>query len=1366
MTLFATYIKKSIYAFALLYCVLLTGQYMPPEWEKLSVKGEEFNTSTNIVYQDRIGYLWIGTNHGLFRYDGQTLVEYLQDDFDKHSLPNNTVNSILEDDFGNLWIGTESYLTLYHRGDNNFYSFYKDNFTRVFKRLSDGTIYANLRNIGYVKITPSEDVKNLVFETSHNYVNSVSPFSNNGTLNDILEGDRGKIWIASDNGIFCSDGKAIVKSSFTESTLSLMAHTDNSFLALTNKGLFRLSYQEDSNDLHIIEHHTIDLDKSEAPIMLAQDGTNDYHYALTQKKIVRSVHEPNELEKIIEILETDNSGVSLNFKSLMVDEHENMWLATSKGVYIKTKQEMTFKTIPIPFQNDKRVRSLYMNETGTLYFGSEDGFVYYGSPNNFEQAEIGGSIRTMMSMKEENKLWIGAGNEIRQLNLNDLSSKIIKTYNAPVRNIQAIGPNEICVGLWSKGIDFVNTSSEISDFKKNLIAKIGKQNVSTLHLDKYNRLWIGTRGEGVFLIDLDAEELVHLYPRKGKGINSTAILCFLELNDKMYIGTRGGGVNVYDFKTERFSIYGKKHGLNSPVATSMESDSKGNIWIITIKGISLFDPKEGTFTNFGYKDGLQQNQLLFVKHIKDKQGNIYYTDGNGVSVIYPDKFEKKEKLAQTLITGFEILETSNTVSDSLNTSPKSIFHEQKTILPYDKNNIIIKFTSLDFTAPEKNKYAYKMEGVNDYWIYGASNDNAVNYSNLSPGTYTFKVKSTNSHGVWNHTPAEMKLTITPPFWGSDLAILTYGILFVTITLITVKLTKNWFQMKKNLVAEMVSHQKDNELHKMKMVFFTDISHELKTPLTLIQGTIGKVIREKKYKLKENTAKRIHRNALRIGRLIDQIMDIRKNEVGVFELKVCKGDIVRDSENLKKAFDDFSRIHNIEYHFKSDHDKVEAYYDLEILEKILFNLLSNAFKYTAKNGRIDVLLKRRSIGLEQSILKKIKVGDYLEFSVIDNGLGIPADDLPYIFDRYYQSTNLAANQVPGTGIGMELVQKLVNAHGGTISVESKENNYTKFSFLLPISKSLYEENQILSDDSQREPSIITKSEYQVFEEVTSDGLYKEENMAETQFKILLVDDNQELRLMIKEDLQGEFEIIEAENGQDGFQRAIEDQPNLIISDILMPVDDGISMLKRLKDDPTSKDIPVFMLTSRNSEESKIDCLSFGAADYIEKPFSSNFLKWKIRNILGSRASLKQKYSKVISVDTSEVELESNDEKLIRKLIIIVEEALEDSTLSVEYLAAKAGMSRANLYRKLRAILNETPVNFIKRIRLKRACQLLRKSNMYISEVAYMVGFSNPKYFAKCFNKEYGLSPKDYVKRNRTEKENGLKKNFEELIGDAG
>ncbi|WP_405563513.1 two-component regulator propeller domain-containing protein [Polaribacter sp. Asnod6-C07] len=1358
-------LKKVFGLFIFFYATFSTSQTNETYFNDLIIQGAPFNKKVNVLFEDSIGYLWIGSNNGLYRYDGYNLVTYQQDVFNQNSIPNNSINSIIEDDNQDLWIGSESYLIHFNRKENKFKGYNKNITTEILHKDSKGNVFANLKGIDLVKIESNKNFKKL----NKHVGKALKP---QYQINSFIEDDFGRYWIGTSKGLFAINSEGIfVKTSLEKEIIAIKDFGNNRFVVATTHGLFILNYNKTDYNLEILESYpnisnSLKIQNTQLTSLAISPNDEDLWIG-TQNGLVKAIRLNNSYNFVKFSKESENGNLKNNFiTSIVFDTYGNLWIGSLKGInkYRVRTSIFEYNKIETPSKigNDLSNSILFYSSTNILV-GMNSG-IYRYNPKTKESFKLNTQIKNVNHISKnykKDKLLIVSDNELYQSETYNpkkthLQLTKIKSFKNNITDIAVINKNEIWIGLWNNGVEVINTENEISKFKEEVIAKLSKNHTSVFLLTKDQVLWIGTRGEGLFKVDLNNETIEEFIPSKENGLTSNAILSLHEdKSNNIWIGTRSGGINQYIKETNSFKSFSKLNGLTSNTISSIEEDHEGNIWLSTQDGLVRFDLKNEKFIPFKVEDGIKESQFLFNSSSANKLNNtLYFGCPDGFYTVQANKFSQKSLLPATVITSFTTLgpTKSNTTNLDLNTSNlTNVNLENPIILPYDTNNIVVNFSSLDLTTPNKNEFAYMLEGLNNYWVYtNASNRNA-NYNDLSYGSYTFKVKSSNSDGVWNEIPTELSFKIMPPIWKSTWAIITYILISLILFLVSVLLIRRWFRLKNNLVKETISREKDNELNKMKMTFFTDISHELRTPLSLILGTIEKVVKEKQFTLSPLTSQRIYNNSLRMHRLINQIMDIRKFDQGKFKLNISKNDIVKDISIIKNAFNDFARIYNIEYNLTSEEETIKAWYDVDILEKILFNLLSNAFKYTQEGGKINIytkLVKEEEQEQEQEIISlNLPKSNYIKCIVRDNGVGIPAKDLKHIFDRYYQATKPYSNQIPGTGIGMELVQKLLERHHGTIIAKSEENKFTEFTFYLPISKKRYDKKEVLKTSTPLLKNFIKNSEFQVIEEVSSEFEEKLNSKNNIKPKVLIVDDNSELRLMLKEELVEEFNILEASDGKEGYEKIVNENPKLIISDIMMPVEDGISMLKRLKKNPQIKNIPIFMLTAKNSPETKIECLSIGADDYIEKPFSMEFVKWKVKNTLVSRKQLKTEYSKVITAAPSEIEIESNDEKFIKKLVSIVEESMGDHLFSVEYLASEVGMSRANLYRKLKVILNETPVNFIKKIRLKRAEQLLKKNSMYISEIAYMTGFNNQKYFSKCFNKEYGISPTEYIKQHK-------------------
>ncbi len=1361
-------IKSSLFVKTLLVSSILyvmsdhtvaVGQRSNAFFHELNVKGVPFNKRVNTLYEDSFGFLWIGTNTGLYCYDGHTLKPFKFNVFDENSIPNNSINSIVEDRDKNLWIGTESFLVLFDRRHEKFRSYHRDSYTQCLVMGKDGAVWGTKSRTGIFRINPADDKEVTTLEARFEYI--VTARTHNSEINALYEDDFGRQWVATYEGIFLLGPDFRLKpTGFQKDTRLIIGSSNNTLLVATTSGIYRLGYTKSSDHLEVLESYEVFSGSHESGVNITSIATdkNNTLWVGTSHGLYRGkrINNRYEWDSFFKHKQSDGSLLSNRISSLVVDRSGNLWIGSVQGVNKLTGRNSFYQFLPIDDKghhlSNHRVHSVLMESPGTLWAGTNDGLYRYNTKHNIylKVNQLNHRIACIKQNYESDGLLIaGYGNLYEMKNPGSATPhvKLLKDKSAGIMDVVQINNNEIWLGLWVGGVDIINSQNGLSPFKQQVIDQLKNYHVSTLLYDSHGTMWVGTRGEGLFRIDLVNEIFYDIKPSRESGLYSNAILCLKEdKNGDIWIGTRGGGLSFFDYTDEKFITFTEKNGLPSSTVSAIEVASNGNIWSSTGNGLAVYNQDTRTFTYFGASDGVMESDFKYNSSTSDATGDYLFFGGtNGVHEIRSEAYKRKMRLPLTVISGFKLLaQTPPKGSDGSEIREKDVYISplglDPIVIPYSQNNISISFSSLDLTSPGKNEYAYRLKEVNDYWTYTTAENRYANYNDLAPGSYTFEVKSSNSDGVWNHDPAVVAFTVEPPFWRTGWAYLVYTLIVLTMLTIAIVLSIRWYQLKQNLLKETISHEKDRQHHKMKMVYFTDISHELRTPLTLVQGTIEKVIREKNYKLSPLTAQRIFNNSKRMNRLINQIMDIRKHDVGEFKLGVKKQNILAGIDKIKSAFNDLARMHNIDYHLRSHHTTIQAWFDFDVLEKILFNLLSNAFKYTPEEGKIEIRVEEVSDKEKGLVEKSRKKGKYIKCTVRDNGIGIPKADLPYIFDRYYQSTKLPTNQVPGTGIGMELVHKLVELHYGAITVTSVENEFSEFIFYLPIEKEHYKKKERSIHQGIPENDQVLHQSSASLETLTTSPYNGKGHAA----KILIVEDNAEVRQMISEELSVDYHIITAVNGTEGLETASVERPDLIISDILMPVEDGVSLLKKLKRQPDLKHTPVFMLTARDSEEVRIQCTGLGADDFIEKPFSLEFLKWKVRNTLVTRRELKEKYSRVITAEPSAVNEESHDEKFIRKLIRIIESSIDDHLLSVEYLASEAGMSRANLYRKVQQILKETPVNLIKQIRLKRAAQLMQDSGLYISEIAYMTGFKNQKYFSQCFQKHYGMSPTEFMK----------------------
>jgi len=802
---------------------------------------------------------------------------------------------------------------------------------------------------------------------------------------------------------------------------------------------------------------------------------------------------------------------------------------------------------------------------------------------------------------------------------------------------------------------------------------------------------------------------------------------FQDSRGLVWVGTRNG-LNLFEPATRSFRVFREDNGLGNNYVLSLIEDDEHNIWIGTPGGLSKLvitevSPRSSgndrfsfSFTNYGESDGLQGSAFHENAATKTAAGELVFGGLQGFILFQPSKISKDSNVPKVIFTDFQLFNRSVPIGESRKGDvvlPAAISRVSEiTLKPY--NNIFsIEFAALNFFHPEKTKYKYKLEGFNKDWLTTEGTQRSVTFTNLDPGDYSFQVIPSNSDGVWGDHATTIRIHVLPPFWKSTTAMVLYFAFIMGGLLFVRWLTVSRLKMNFKIHSEKLEAQRMHELDTMKIKFFTNVSHEFRTPLTLIITPLEKLI-SKASGDDEAQLQLIHRNARRLLNLVNQLLDFRKVEVQEVKLNPSEGDIIGFIKYLVYSFSDLSEKKNVHLSFNTTVAQLETIFDQDKVEKILFNLLSNAFKFTPEGGSVRVELS----------LKEKEGLNFLLTKVIDTGIGIPADKHQKIFERFFQN-DLPENLVnQGSGIGLAITWEFVKVHGGTIDLESEPDKGSCFTVMLPITRL---ESETVMDYVRGADD----------EEISGDAGKNGKPV------ILLVEDNEDFRFYLKDNLKDSYAIVEASTGKAGLQKATAAIPDLIVSDIMMPEMNGIEMCRKIRTDVLTSHIPVILLTARAAEEQKIEGFDAGANDYITKPFSFEILQSRIKNLLNQREKSQKQFQKHFDVKASEMEITSLDEKLIKRAIQVVEQNIMEPDFSVEDLSQELGMSRVYLYRKLISLTGKSPLEFVRTIRLQQAAQLLEKSDLNVSEVAYRVGFNNPKYFAKCFKEEYKVLPSAYA-----------------------
>ncbi|TSA35437.1 MAG: response regulator [Porphyromonadaceae bacterium] len=920
----------------------------------------------------------------------------------------------------------------------------------------------------------------------------------------------------------------------------------------------------------------------------------------------------------------------------------------------------------------------------------------------------------------------------------------------------------------------------------NRATSIANDQVWHIMEDDKRRLWIST-ADGLSCMNAERTQTTNYYhnPPDLLSLSSSNVKCTMQdSKGRIWIATEGGGLIRFVENENRFADYNKSTGFPSNNIFAVFEDHSGNLWMSSTDGIIRFTVETNQTYTFTAEDGLQSKQFVAGSFFQNPvTGKIYFGGDHGINHFYPDSIQLSTFVPKIVFESLKIFNNEIEVKKEYNGNiflTRAISNTEKLILSFRQNVFSIEFAALDFSSAKNIRYAYMLEGANENWIETDAENKILNYTNLAPGDYKLKVKSTNADGVWCDNTKTLTIIVTPPWWNSWLFRLFFLVVLTTGIITFLRLRINFLKNKNleleskvknrtlelqnanalleeknekilNQNEEIKAHQKEiiaqsEHLHhvdQQKLQFLTNISHEFRTPLTLILGPAEKLIDQESTlaaSRKSSLYKMIQRNSMRMLRLVNQVLDISKVEADEMKIQITSGDVIQHIEPIFDSFMFIAERKSITYNFSKNADSVIACFDADKVEKIIYNLLSNAFKFTNPGGKIDVSVEASYIDGTTSEGKEVVI------KVEDNGIGIPEEQIKHIFDRFYQ---VKSNVIKGTGIGLALTRDLVSLLKGSIQVKSVLNKGTCFTVMLPVSKEKFINQEIAVEPQHSKVDILNMALFQNREQddETQGGSSNANIDKKSKLPIILiVEDHYDMRKFLVDELSTEYQIVEASDGAKGIELALEKIPDLIISDLMMPLVDGLTLINTLKKDKHTSHIPIILLTAKVNEESRTEGYETGADSYISKPFQMPVLHARIKNLLQIRKTLRQRYSSEIMIEPKDIVFNSADEHLLTKAIEIIEQNSKNENFNVEKLALALGIHRVQLSRKFLALTNENISDFIRITRLKKAAKLLLAKKYSISEVCYQVGFKDPAHFTRVFSKQFSITPRQYIEEN--------------------
>lgn len=1295
------------------------------------------------IAQDEQGFMWFGTKYGLNRFDGY---EFKSFQFNKNvagTIGNNFIRKIFKYDNFTFWIGTDEGIYIFDLKTEKFKLFAPLGkiFINDIFRSKKGQIWIATKEKGVYSYQPSS--KKLIQYSHHPKLNN-SISSNE--VSKIIEDKAGHIWIGTyGKGIDVLNPKTRVmkhyKASSAPGSLSNDVILD---LYLDHEGHIWVGTM--SGGLNLWD------EKAQKFKVYQKSGKQSI-----SDNIVRSIYQPKpgllylatekglnifdiKSNKFVNYQNKNNDPYSLSDDAVyrvFKDKEGGIWVGTYFGGlnYYHEKALGLEYYYPSGVSNSlsgNAVSAFLETRNGNFWIGTEDGGLNLFNKTDktfqkypFSKNQDSLSYHNIHALYEDKAghIWIGmytGGLDI----LNPKTGKI-KRYKSKPSNPKTLSDNSIYAidedregRIWVSTISGLNLYHPESDSFIRIKEKyLAKSCIYQVYQDKDLALWIATYDNGLIKIDKKGTLKQYAYAPKEGAISSNKVISILD-DDKgnLWLGTDGGGLNVFNKKTEKFTVYDERYGITTDVVYGVLKDEKSNLWISSNSGIFELNTLNNTTRNFGRWDNLQSQQYNYKSYYKSKDGKLYFGGINGFNAFYPQKIKTATQPAKVAFTNFQLFNKDIDLSDDDSPIKQTINFAQKIVLNHNQSVISIEYAALSYVSPNKIRYSFIMDGFDKDWNNVGSQRKAT-YTNLPAGDYVFKVRESDTATGNSTNISTVHLTILPPFYKTIWAYMVYVILAILSFILFKKYATEKARKENEIKLERLKNKSEQDFYKQKIEFFTAMAHEIRTPLSLIIAPLERLLGKKqKDPESEEQLQIMEENSDRLLTLVNQLLDFRRIESDIFEIHKEQIELVSFINNLKERFSSISYQKGVDFSLETAHQHLEMMADPEALMKIMSNLLINAFKFTRKKVSISI-----------NGIAMIDNQAMVSISIEDDGIGIPKDQINSIFTKFFK-VSTAEHQysnLGGTGIGLALAKSLIEKHQGKLLVDSQEGLKTVFTILIPFQEK--EEVQHALDRVEE------------LESEQHDG----------KPIVLVVEDDQSLLNFLSQSLVSEgYHPIKANNGQEGLKLLEQHHVDLIISDVMMPVMDGISFCKEVKNDINYSHLPIILLTAKTNSDAEIEGLESGADAYIAKPFKWKQLSLIARNLIELQANLKQRFAQHPFESTEILASGTKDKKFLNKLIEAIELRISDPLLSVEELGKELGLSRSSLYKKVKGMTGHVPNEFIRIIRLKNAAKLLTTQDYNISEVGYMVGFSSHSYFSKCFYQQFKLTPTEFADQHRT------------------
>ncbi len=1452
---------KLLILFSFIYTACVTAQGL--KFEQINTDQGLSNSLVNTIIQDKQGFIWLGTESGLNKYDGCNFKVFNSDPDNLFSIRASGVKNIFEDHTGLLWLSfSTGGLSYYNPKTEKFYNFIEK--TNISSGLSDNTVNVIFEDKkGNVWIGTNKGLNRFVRENNsfHYYFTSKGKKQHTGDqVNAIYQDKQNNLWIGSDHGLFTYDykkdnfktysfPKGLSNETLVISTI-LQDYRGTYWFGTKGHGLFYANslpqkpvyfklFPEKSifdvdhvltcsnGDIWIAHSHGLSVIKQldtpafkvinffDSPGYKDLNGHLHIHFLkedrqgniwVTLDGINSDLFKINKNLKLESLSDYQSYySIAKNKKAtcILQDKFDVIWIGLAKGGIAKCDLHgKPFEKISLTSLNGSNahsdvVYSIFEDPVSGVWLGTSQGLVNLSAKGDYlktytyaygcKNCPPGMEVATI-SRDKSGYLWLGFyDSQISRFNprtgefKNYLYNPTKKFSNVgwAVRQIIPDYRGYLWFASFSAGLSKVKSAADTffnysngtlpwknAYVKNNPGSNISSNKINCMLPEKDGVIWIGTINEGLDKFDIKSSTFENFKMQVGKaGSISSNEINFLYRDSKkqLWIGT-GGGLCLMDEKAKMFKHFSTNNGLCNNEVVGITEDSKGLLWISTMHGISCFNSITNTFKNFYKEDGLQSNEFNIGAVMKAVNGKLYFGGNNGVSVITPDSIVNNPYKPDVVIREMRIFNRVIHASDTINKRvilPLAINYTDKLSLKNYENDFVLEFSALHYSSPLKNELKYKLEGYDNEWKTTRFPNNNATYTGLPPGNYRFKVIGSNNDGLWNDKGASLEIIILPPWyntwWFRLLCIFFLTSIILTAYILRIRNLKKWQKLlekkieirtnhleKANKILEKQKHEISlqnteinaqkyeimdisERLHKadsLKINFFTNVSHEFRTPLTIISGVLSKI---KQAALPgtfftPDDYGMIERNTSRLLKLINQLLDFRKIDQSAYRLKLEMTDITEFAGNIIAEFSPMSIKASIKLIYQKPEGPVVGFIDRDIVEKILFNLLSNAIKYTPDGGEINCLMSFDH--------------NTISIAINDTGIGISPEDISNLFNRFFEAGKKKFQRYESSGLGLAFVKELANIHQGDISVASVEGKGSTFTVTLPIMQQSIELNGIYNDeiliDNHYSSSLLEGVENN-FNEIT--GVIKKNGKP----LLIIAEDSADLRFLIKQEMEHEYNVIACSDGLLAWEQICSTPPDAVLSDVMMPGMSGIELCCNIKTLETTSHVPVILLTARTSEENIIEGLEQGADDYISKPFNINILKARLRNIITQRKKLRAQFIEEPEKDILKLATNNTDKEFIERLVNVIESEIDNQDLNSNYLVKALGMSKSSLYKKVNALAGVSINIFVRNYRLKKSLEMIKTGNSNIAETAYQLGFSSPNYFSTCFSEYFGFPP---------------------------